>query len=220
MGHLVGKDIFRELGRKIDSLETRAPWNDTLHAILKELYSEQEAELVVKMPHGLSTIEQLERSTGYESVTLLRTLDGLTAKGLVMDLCINDRYYYAVSPLVIGIFEFTMMRTGPSANSKVWAKLLHEYLLEGDAFMAANFGKGDQVTADAGASPSRSRLFGRIPRDPRLREGLGAARTDRPLCHWSLQLPPRKTPSGFKGVRHSPGNLFIFRNCCGFHDQK
>ncbi|MGA7828487.1 MAG: 4Fe-4S binding protein, partial [Geobacteraceae bacterium] len=146
MGHLVGKDIFRELGRKIDSLETRAPWNDTLHAILKELYSELEAELVVKMPHGLSTIEQLERSTGYESVTLLRTLDGLTAKGLVMDLCINDRYYYAVSPLVIGIFEFTMMRTGPSANSKVWAKLLHAYLLEDDAFMAANFGNGDQVT--------------------------------------------------------------------------
>ena len=37
MGHLVGKDVFRELGRKIDSLETRAPWNERLHAILKEL---------------------------------------------------------------------------------------------------------------------------------------------------------------------------------------
>ncbi len=92
MGHLVGKDIFRELGRKIDGLEIRAPWNDTLHAILKELYSEQEAELVVKMPHGLSTIaragtgNRLSRAT-----TLLRTLDGLTAKGLVIDLRLHDR---------------------------------------------------------------------------------------------------------------------------------
>jgi hypothetical protein len=85
MGHLVGKDIFRELGRKIDSLETRAPWNDTLHAMLKELYSELEADLVVKMPYGLSTIEQLEKSTGYDTASLRRTLDGLTSKGLVMD---------------------------------------------------------------------------------------------------------------------------------------
>ena len=56
MGHLVGKDIFRELGRKIDGLETRAPWNDKLHAILKELYTAEEADVVVKMPYGLSNI--------------------------------------------------------------------------------------------------------------------------------------------------------------------
>jgi hypothetical protein len=146
MGHLVGKDIFRELGRKIDSLETRAPWNDTLHAMLKELYSELEADLVVKMPYGLSTIEQLEKSTGYDTASLRRTLDGLTSKGLVMDLFLQDRYYYVASPLVIGIFEFTMMRTGPDANSKVRAELLHEYLLGGNSFLEANFGKGDKVS--------------------------------------------------------------------------
>ena len=39
MGHLVGKDIFRRLGKKIDGLETRSPWNETLHAFLKELYT-------------------------------------------------------------------------------------------------------------------------------------------------------------------------------------
>ncbi len=36
-----------------------------LHAMLKELCSEQEADLVVKIPYGLSTIEQLEMTTGY-----------------------------------------------------------------------------------------------------------------------------------------------------------
>ena len=34
MGHLVGKDVDRELGRKIDGLTTRAPWSDTLRALL------------------------------------------------------------------------------------------------------------------------------------------------------------------------------------------
>jgi len=37
MGHLVGKDIYRKLGKKIDNRTLRAPWNDTLFAIVKEI---------------------------------------------------------------------------------------------------------------------------------------------------------------------------------------
>jgi ferredoxin len=145
MGHLVGKDIFRELGKKIDGLETRAPWNDKLHAILKALYSEQEADLIIRMPYGLSSLQQLEKTTGYEKSELRRLLDGLTAKGLVMDLWLNGAYQYVPSPMVIGIFEFTMMRMGPNADSKEWAKLLHEYMEVDPSFMTANFGKGEQL---------------------------------------------------------------------------
>jgi ferredoxin len=145
MGHLVGKDIFRELGRKIDGMETRAPWNDKLHALLKELYSEREADVVVKMPYGLSTFGQLEKATSCEESVLRRTLDGLTAKGLVMDLWLNGEYHYVPSPMVVGIFEFTMMRMGPDANSKEWARLLHEYMDLDPSFLAANLGKGEQL---------------------------------------------------------------------------
>ncbi len=144
MGHLVGKALFRELGRKIDGLETRAPWNDKLYAVLKELYSAEEAELVVKMPYGLSTFERLEAVTGFEKGRLRRLLDGLTAKGLVMDIWIHEAYHYIPSPFMIGIFEFTMMRVGPELNSKDWAKLLHDYM--DDAFRAANLGDGKQFS--------------------------------------------------------------------------
>ena len=145
MGHLVGKDIYRKLGKKIDGLETRAPWNDKLHAILKTLYSEREADVVVKMPYGLSSFEQLEKATGYEKSELRRIIDGLTSKGLVMDLWLNGEYHYAPSPMVVGIFEFTMMRMGPNADSKEWARLLHEYMDADPSFMAANLGKGEQL---------------------------------------------------------------------------
>ena len=50
MGHMVGKDLYRKLGKKIDGLIMRAPWNDTLYQILKELYTEEEAEVIIKMP--------------------------------------------------------------------------------------------------------------------------------------------------------------------------
>jgi Na+-translocating ferredoxin:NAD+ oxidoreductase RNF subunit RnfB len=145
MGHLVGKDIFRELGKKIDGMETRAPWNDQLHALLKELYSESEADFVIRMPYGLSTLDELALATGFEKSALQSMLDGLTSKGLVMDLWLNGEYRYAPSPMVVGIFEFTMMRMGPEADSKKWAKLLHEYMEVDPSFLSANFGKGEQL---------------------------------------------------------------------------
>lgn len=146
MGHLVGKDVFRELGRKIDGMEMRAPWNETLHAILKELYTEEEADVVIKMPYGLSTFEELERATGHEKASLRMILDALAKKGLVADLWINDTYRYAPSPMVIGIFEYTMMRVGPNLNSKEWARLFHEYMSGDRSFFSANIGKDDRIS--------------------------------------------------------------------------
>jgi ferredoxin len=138
MGHLVGKDVFRKLGRKLDGLEIRAPWNDKLYAVLKELYSPEEAEVVAKMPYGLSTLQELERATGYEADALRRILESMTAKGLVMDLWIQEEYRYTPSPMIVGIFEFTLMRVGPNLNTREWARLLHDYM--DDVFYAANWG--------------------------------------------------------------------------------
>ena len=145
MGHLVGKDVFRQLGKKIDGLETRAPWNNKLHALLKELYSVEEADVVIKMPYGLSTFEELIRATNYDRTELRRIIDQLTSKGLVADIWANEEYRYTPSPMIVGIFEFTMMRMGPETNTKEWAKLLHEYLDGDDDFRAANLGDGNQV---------------------------------------------------------------------------
>ncbi len=146
MGHLVGKDVFRKLGSKIDGLEVRAPWNDRLYAVLNELYSAEEADVVVRMPYGLSSFEELEKATGREKADLRRILDSLTAKALVMDLWLNEAYQYVPSPMVVGILDLTMMRMGPDTNSKEWAKLLHEYMFGDNAFVAANFGKGERLS--------------------------------------------------------------------------
>ncbi len=145
MGHLAGKDVYRALGEKIDGLTARAPWNETFRALLRELYSEEDAELIAEMPYGLSRLKRLERVTGIERSRLERQLESLCHRGLVLDLCIRDTYYYAPSPLVIGIFEFTMMRTGPGLDHAKWARLFHEYMEDGP-FYAANFGAGQRVS--------------------------------------------------------------------------
>lgn len=140
MGHTAGKDIFRELGRKIDGLATRSPWNAQLYAILKSLYSLEEAELIVKMNSGLSSLESVAASTGCPPDQLRPRLEALADKGLVLDLLIGETFHYQPSPMVIGIFEFTMMRTRGKLESKQWAELFRAYLDGSDAFFAANQG--------------------------------------------------------------------------------
>jgi Pyruvate/2-oxoacid:ferredoxin oxidoreductase delta subunit len=145
MGHLVGKDLYRKLGKKIDGLTMRAPWNNAFYAILKELYTSDEAEVAAKMPYGIATIDQIAKSTGIETIRLQKILDSLSVKGLVMDLWMKGQYYYTLSPLVIGIFEFTMMRTGEGLNTKEWARLFNDYMHGSDIYYKSNFGNGQRV---------------------------------------------------------------------------
>lgn len=81
MGHIVSKNVYRKLGFKIDKLTIRAPWNEALHNILKGLFTEIEADVVVKMPYGLSNLERIAAVTGYHKDKLADILKGMSEKG-------------------------------------------------------------------------------------------------------------------------------------------
>jgi Pyruvate/2-oxoacid:ferredoxin oxidoreductase delta subunit len=98
------------------------------------------------MPYGLANLDRIEKVTKYERPKLQKLLEGLSAKGLVMDLWMNGEYHYIPSPMVVGIFEFTMMRTGENLRTKEWARLFHTYLQDESAFWAANFKRGEKMT--------------------------------------------------------------------------
>ncbi|WMW65788.1 4Fe-4S dicluster domain-containing protein [Nitratidesulfovibrio liaohensis] len=228
MGHIAAGDIYRRLGHAIDNTPVRTPWNDAFHAMLRELYTPEEAELVVRMPYRPSSIGRLERVTGMNRARLQGLLDRLCDKGLVLDIREDgdhaanatnvtgatnvagatetaerwaasahghaeqrghdghdahadrahphahahdhspsphahgrsapgaptsphsphhdDGCLYMISPIVIGIFEFTMMRTGGALPSKRWAELFHDYMFGDRAFLDANFGDGQRVS--------------------------------------------------------------------------
>lgn len=145
MGHLAGKDIYHKLGEKIDNLTLRTPWNENFHGILKELYTLEEADVIVKMPFVLSDLNRIMKVTKYGEAKLRGILDSLCSKGLVMDLLLNDKYYYSISPLVVGFFEFTMMRTDGALDRKKISRLFFRYMMN-RPFWNANFGKGARVS--------------------------------------------------------------------------
>jgi len=147
MGHLVGKDIYKKLGEKIDNLTVKAPWNDAVYNIFKTLYTQDEAEVIVKMPYVLSSFERIQKITKIEPTKLRKILEGLCVKGLVIDIWANNTYNYMISPMLVGVFEFTMMRNDPHLNSKEWAKLFHLYLHgDGGPLYAENSKEGHKVS--------------------------------------------------------------------------
>ena len=145
MGHAVGNDIYRKLGAKIDNLTYRAPWNETFHALLKELYAPGEADIVVRMPFTLTSFDRLKSITGCDEVELRNLLESLCSKGLVMDLWLSDSYHYMPSPFVIGIFELTMMRTAPDQDWTKISRLFHDYMIKQPDFVAANCAHGEKI---------------------------------------------------------------------------
>ena len=146
MGHVVAKDIYGALGDKIDNLQVRTPQTGAFYAMLRELYSPDEAELIVKMPFSLSTLDRIAKVTGRDRNEVEPMLEALCEKGLVVDLHLDGAYRYIPAPFVIGIFEFTMMRMDSSdENIGKYSKLFVDYLAGGE-FYAANFKDKQQVS--------------------------------------------------------------------------
>ena len=146
MGHLASKDIYRQLGTRLDQSPVRTPWTPIFRQLVETLYSPAEAQLVVRLPYRPSTLTRIARMTGEAEQTLRPLLEGLCAKGLVLDIWNGTEYQYMVSPIVIGFFEFTMMRTGPDLPQARWAELFQAYMFGEKVFLAANFGNGQQVS--------------------------------------------------------------------------
>ena len=146
MGHIASKDIFRKLGHRLDQAPVRTPWTPVFRELVEALYSRPEAELVSRMPYRPSTLPRIARMLGEPEDALRPMIDGLCSKGLVIDIWDGRQYLYMVSPIVIGFFEFTMMRTGPDLPRARWAELFQAYMFGEKDFLEANFGAGQQTS--------------------------------------------------------------------------
>ncbi|BBD07558.1 ATP-binding protein [Desulfovibrio ferrophilus] len=146
MGHIIAKDIYRELGDKVDGMPVRMPWSDAMHRMLKAIYTPAEAQFIIRMPYRPSTAQRIGPMVGMQEPELSKTLNSLCHKGLVCDIWQGDHYLYMISPFVIGFFEFTMMRTKGELEPKKWAELFQSYMFGNRDFLEANFGDGQIVS--------------------------------------------------------------------------
>lgn len=146
MGHIAAKDIFRRVGHKLDNLHVRSAWNDDLKALVKSLFTEEEAEIFIRMPYVFSDLQRIQKITQLPEGRLQTLLENLSNKGLVVDVWIKDRYYYMPSPMMIGVFEFTMMRTGKDAKPAEWGPLFYRLLENRESYYNPNMGDGQVMS--------------------------------------------------------------------------
>ncbi len=133
MGHISMKRSHERLQQRLDAHPVGAPAHPALFDILKILFSEQEAELAARMPYGFSSTRKLSRILKRPEAELEPILNSMADRGLLFDLIRKDRNYWYLNPLVIGFFEFTMMRVRTDVNQKEIAHKMYEYMFEDPA---------------------------------------------------------------------------------------
>ncbi len=128
MGHLVNskEEVYFALAERLNKSPVGAPISANLMAILKQLYSESEAILGSRFPLLPMTLEQIIEITRINKEELLVTLESMAKKGLIMDVLSRKQTFYILSPMVVGFFEYTFMRTGES-NLPELAELFKNY---------------------------------------------------------------------------------------------
>lgn len=128
MGHLAsGKDeAYRALADRLSRLPVGAVVNETLFRILRLLYSETEAAVGSKFPLKPRPLAEIRELTGMPERELRAVLESMAGKGLVIDIPRKDTTYYMLAPMVVGFFEYSLMRAG-GATSRELAKLFEKY---------------------------------------------------------------------------------------------
>ncbi len=146
MGHLSLKHAREALRKRLDNNPVGAPPHRALYDILSMLFSDEEAAIAAAMPYGFTGTRKLASLLGRAPEELEPVLDRMADKGLLFDVRKGGKAWWYLNPLVIGFFEFSMMRIRPELDQKQLSHLIHEYAFEDPArgFMY-ELGKGGET---------------------------------------------------------------------------
>ena len=128
MGHIEGEHAYHQLEQRLDETLTGAPGSPAFTKILKLLFSQEEAGLAGRIPSRPTSLELLSHRLKIDRNRLSDKLTGMAQRGLVIDLQLNGESYFMLSPVAIGFFEFTFMRTRDDLPMAELAHLFHEYM--------------------------------------------------------------------------------------------
>ena len=143
MAHNTLKSGYTQLIARLNRFPQGAPPSDLLYAILKMLFSEEEASRVALLPIKPFNAEKAGRIWKMESAKARVLLDTLAERGILVDIEQNGELVYTLPPPMAGFFEFSMMRVRKDVDQKVLSELFYHYLNLEDDFITALFTNGE-----------------------------------------------------------------------------
>jgi NAD-dependent dihydropyrimidine dehydrogenase PreA subunit len=144
--HLVNPEReYRKLQQRLDRNVSGAPASPVFTKILKLLFTPEQATVARRLPTRPTPLGALSRKLDIPQEALADQLDEMAGRGLVIDLMYGGKRYFSLPPVVIGMFEYTFMRTGEDVALKDLAVLFEQYMNENDRFARAVFDGQAQV---------------------------------------------------------------------------
>lgn len=142
MAHSAISSSYLQLVDRINRFPLGAPPSNLLFAILKMLYSENEAGYVALLPIKPFDVKKAARIWQLSKDKTRSILNRLASRGLLLDIRYNGHRVYVMPPPMAGFFEFSMMRVRKDLNQKRLAELFYQYLNVEEDFVKALFTEG------------------------------------------------------------------------------
>lgn len=120
-------DIYRELQERLDLFSIGFPPapSGVEITILKRLFSEEDADLFLKLTPLLEPAEKIAENLGLPADEARARLADMAGRGLLFSKTKGDTTLYAATPFVHGIFEYQVNRM-----DKELAELMNQYGME------------------------------------------------------------------------------------------
>ena len=124
------RDIYQELRERIDqySVGMSASGSGKEIAILRRLFSEEEALVYLALSRRLEPVRSVAAKTGMSEKEAARILERMKEKGLVFPKTSRGEKYYAAAPFMHGFFEHQLYRKDPDPELP---RLIEDYLTGG-----------------------------------------------------------------------------------------
>ena len=143
MSHATLKSSYAALAERLNRFPQGAPPTDLLFRILEVLFTREEAALVALLPIRPFTAAAAGKVWGRPAAEARTILEGLAARGMLLDLEREDGQLFVLPPPMAGFFEFSMMRIGNGYDQKLLAELYYQYLNVEEDFVRDLFAGGE-----------------------------------------------------------------------------
>lgn len=141
MGHIVNAEReHRLLRQQMNGHACGVPDSPAILAILKILYTEEEAALARQVPTQPISLKKLAERLNLPDDEVFEKMTEMSQRGLMLDIEKDGQRYYALPPVLGGIFEFVMMRARDEVPMKELARLFDEYMNKDSQFGEAVYG--------------------------------------------------------------------------------
>jgi NAD-dependent dihydropyrimidine dehydrogenase PreA subunit len=123
----MSEDIYVKLGERLNQNLLKMPLIDPVLALLRDVFTEEQAELGAEFPTGAHRLKDLAKQLNRDEADLGRLLEEMADEGLIfVEKKGDDQKEYSLSPFVPGIFEFQSMKGEETDKVKRRLKLLRE----------------------------------------------------------------------------------------------